>query len=302
MSKQSNNGKCSFPDKKDMTYWIIILVLFSIGAFTVYYGSDKDVISHIGFGGTIVSILLALIAIIYSFYQSNTYENATHKLDTSAVKIEEATNKLSNVSEVEKVVDEFKVEVQDMRTSIHGLETILGTVHSNVGTISKDWESLRDSMLTTQSSNSKVEFADNQNLSFEYFKKVIDNGGNLPFFALELIDSAYHYKVNDVYLTRWTRFYIETFLPSSDFLNNVDLNRNIQTYLDVFIMAFNQVGFIGSERRNENGNRIIRVNQVNENLSKALDEELRKIKQNDPSRHDNYLKLRGAMEAYKGEN
>ncbi|QXE01743.1 hypothetical protein [Terribacillus sp. DMT04] len=66
MSKEK--VKNSRIEKKDMGYWIVILVLIMVGQFTFFYGDKNDIVSHIGFGGTIVSILLAVVAIIYSFY------------------------------------------------------------------------------------------------------------------------------------------------------------------------------------------------------------------------------------------
>lgn len=56
-------------EKKDMGYWIVILVLVLIGVLTVKLGDNPDVIDYLGFGGTIASILLAVVALIYSFFR-----------------------------------------------------------------------------------------------------------------------------------------------------------------------------------------------------------------------------------------
>lgn len=55
-------------------FWIsIALVVLSqhvITFWTIDYGADPEVISHIGFAGTILSAVLAVVAIVYAFYQS----------------------------------------------------------------------------------------------------------------------------------------------------------------------------------------------------------------------------------------
>jgi type II secretory pathway pseudopilin PulG len=48
---------------------LIILFEYQLITWTQRYGTDHDVVSHVGFAGTIVSIILALVAIFYSYYQ-----------------------------------------------------------------------------------------------------------------------------------------------------------------------------------------------------------------------------------------
>lgn len=55
--------------KKDLGYWILILVLAIITILTWRLGDNPDVIGYLGFGGTIASILLAVVALIYSFFR-----------------------------------------------------------------------------------------------------------------------------------------------------------------------------------------------------------------------------------------
>lgn len=47
-----------------------MLFEYVVMEWTRVYGSNQDVVSHVGFAGTIVSIVLAVIAIIYSYYQT----------------------------------------------------------------------------------------------------------------------------------------------------------------------------------------------------------------------------------------
>jgi len=49
---------------------LVVLFEYIVIEWTRVYGSNDDVVSHVGFAGTIVSIVLAVIAIIYSYYQN----------------------------------------------------------------------------------------------------------------------------------------------------------------------------------------------------------------------------------------
>jgi hypothetical protein len=71
--------------KKDYQYVIVILVVIIIVIFTFYYGTDNNQItSYMGFAGTITSIILAVAALIYTYYQSTTSQTQAQKLaDTS---------------------------------------------------------------------------------------------------------------------------------------------------------------------------------------------------------------------------
>lgn len=165
-----------FPNKRDFYYIVGFLIIAIVFVFSGRLADNTLFVDYVGFSGTIVSILLAVIAIIYSFYQSSTYENATHKLDTSANKIEEAATKLSSVSDVERVLKEFKKEVTDIRSGISGLESIVQTVHSGVDSMNRSWESTKKELFKHEKPINKVEFTDTQNFDLEYFKNVRKRG------------------------------------------------------------------------------------------------------------------------------
>ena len=58
--------------KKDCLFIAMILLLsqYIIFQWTYNFGSDKNLLDHISFAGTIISIILAIVAIIYSFIQA----------------------------------------------------------------------------------------------------------------------------------------------------------------------------------------------------------------------------------------
>jgi hypothetical protein len=53
-----------------LTMLLVMLFEYIVIEWTRAYGSNTDMVSHVGFAGTIVSIVLAVVAIIYSYYQN----------------------------------------------------------------------------------------------------------------------------------------------------------------------------------------------------------------------------------------
>jgi hypothetical protein len=93
-------------DAKDYNYWIFILVLLLIGLSTSKLGNDSAILNYVSFAGTITSILLAVVAIIYSFFQNFSNASLNQKLIESADKIENATRRVDEtLSSIENVTD-----------------------------------------------------------------------------------------------------------------------------------------------------------------------------------------------------
>ncbi|MGG0284111.1 hypothetical protein ABEY41_03070 [Peribacillus butanolivorans] len=88
-------------EKKDILYWLLIVCLGSISCLTFQYSGDKDALSHWSFAGTIVSIILAVVAIGFTLFQTLASNLSSEKIAISADKIEKASNGL-NVDELIK--------------------------------------------------------------------------------------------------------------------------------------------------------------------------------------------------------
>lgn len=60
-----------FPTRKDLFYWLLISLLFTIVVSVWKTNNPGMLVDQISLGGTFLSILLAVVAIIFSFVQSN---------------------------------------------------------------------------------------------------------------------------------------------------------------------------------------------------------------------------------------
>lgn len=121
---------------KDLIYWLIIVVLFSLLSSDIGQYNDL-LLDNWAFAGTIVSIILAVIAILYTFDQSSTTVASTKKLEESANRVEEATKELEGtnindtINELEQRLSLLIGEIQhsiteNVSTNIEGLKTLFG--------------------------------------------------------------------------------------------------------------------------------------------------------------------------------
>lgn len=124
------NAFTSWIKKKDLLYWLLIICLGAISLFTFRYKDATEVISHWSFAGTIVSIILAVIAIGFTLFQTLTSELSSEKITKSAEKIEEITNKLDTQSIVESS-EIMKDAAEYLKEKMESIEEKLNAI--NIG-------------------------------------------------------------------------------------------------------------------------------------------------------------------------
>ncbi|PFY27957.1 hypothetical protein [Bacillus toyonensis] len=121
-------------EKKDLAYWLIIIILFAVSTYTYKYSTNENVIAHWGFAGTIVSIILAIIAIVYTFFDNFTSKSSHQKLEESADKIKDITQKLdsNNLVESSNKIEEIRFQLEfimnNMDTKLKGINTELTSI------------------------------------------------------------------------------------------------------------------------------------------------------------------------------
>ncbi|HGY5264072.1 TPA: hypothetical protein ACNU2R_003483, partial [Aeromonas salmonicida subsp. salmonicida] len=66
---------------------ITVLIQFIIQASAWLYGENSGALGYLSFAGTAVSIILAVLAIIYSFLQSSAQEKSSLNISTQVAKL-----------------------------------------------------------------------------------------------------------------------------------------------------------------------------------------------------------------------
>jgi len=96
-------------EKKDMLYWILILILFIVWIITVKLGDDSSSIQYIWFASSISSLLLATLSILYSYFQNFSINSANDKLQMLISEM------WTNVSSIHTGVKEIKDGIDEKK-------------------------------------------------------------------------------------------------------------------------------------------------------------------------------------------
>lgn len=136
---------------------ITILLEFIFLQF-IYTGSDnKDLVNLFSFGATLISIILALIAIFYSFLQTEAQKEDARFLAAQLSSLANVTDKLANSS------DEVNSSIVEMKLFVDSLDKISDEVSKSREEIAK-----LDSKLGASTEVKKTEESNNANKNKAY--------------------------------------------------------------------------------------------------------------------------------------
>lgn len=158
--------------------WIFVIILVILSQFLLHqYSSnmmnENQVINYISFSGTIVSIILAILAIVYSFFQSITQQSNSDKI-------------ASNVESLTVVASTVNTSVDTMIAQVDTLNTVVDDVRN----LPSDIVTLVSEALEKLNSKHVVDIREAVS---EYIERVKPDKDN---------DSARNQKINDGVVTQ----------------------------------------------------------------------------------------------------
>jgi hypothetical protein len=115
-----------------LTLLLVMVVEYQICNWTQNYGADKDVVSHVGFAGTIVSIVLAVIAILYSYFQTFAQQRDAGALTKRLEELGTVSQSLSaaaerNTEQTQHLAS-IRTQIQEQLTASKRAEGLLGDI------------------------------------------------------------------------------------------------------------------------------------------------------------------------------
>ncbi|PEJ52827.1 hypothetical protein [Bacillus wiedmannii] len=165
-------------EKKDLAYWLIIIILFAVSTYTYKYSTNENVIAHWGFAGTIVSIILAIIAIVYTFFDNFTSKSSHQKLEESADRIKDITKKLDSnnlvdsSNKIEEIGSKLEVITFKMDKQLESINNEINKMHNNTNQSFSQFNKKLDSHLgfATQNTNNDTKGnASLESIDLEHF-------------------------------------------------------------------------------------------------------------------------------------
>lgn len=214
----SDDAKKSFYfiSKKDLIYWILIISMFSIINFTYSYKEENDIISHWGFAGTVVSIILAVIAILFTLYQTFSGDLASQRINDAVKTLEDLTQTFDTAS------------LQDSATNMRNASNLL---ENHINDISNQFKNFDDRFKDLENNFEKNSINDNaifspgiafsEELLEDFLSNNFENMALYPrFFIYSHLKAKYLYK--DILNIKKNRVIIHKTLVNIVVLN--DLN------------------------------------------------------------------------------
>lgn len=120
---------------------IAILLMAEAWVLNISYAfvSDQDVINYISFASTIASLLLAIIAIIYGFYQSDGQKKSASAIEYQLESMRMVQGTINNAASdlmgnVEKIVSATGA-LKSISDSVEGMHPKLTALETNISTI-----------------------------------------------------------------------------------------------------------------------------------------------------------------------
>ncbi len=111
---------------------VFILMLLEAVVFylAVIHGGSVSAMSYVSFAGTLISIILGVVAIFYTMVESLKQSNSSDKIANGAADIERNSNKIS--SEVNKLSEAIQ-EITEISARVKKIETIAGDIAIGLG-------------------------------------------------------------------------------------------------------------------------------------------------------------------------
>lgn len=290
MSKRSVNLNKYF-DSKDYNYWLFILVLLLVGLSTSQFGNNVSVLNYVSFAGTITSILLAVVAIIYSFFQNFSNINLNQKLIESADKIEKS---IANIDSASKDISSTSSSIDNatnkMDSSSEKIESLIDTVNNSLEVFNKVSEELTDRFESFSNDlqytvNTRMEIA--QSKISEVFDLVNSQTGSLNNpgkFDLsnskELTPDMVKTFVDNASITGVMALYCNFLMYKKN--KTLDLNSTLSEklpyhggYMFGYMVASANIGIIGMIRNKED--KTFSVTYYNETLQSIIEDRVKSI-------------------------
>ena len=128
--------KSGFIRKKDLYYWIGFLLFIIIASISSKIYLLPQLSDYIGFAGTLTSIVLGVVAIIYSLIQGSESAKGQYEIEKSCEELkkisEELNTSFENLKNLSNSVKENIDIMNNLNEKIIGIEDNIGTKISEV--------------------------------------------------------------------------------------------------------------------------------------------------------------------------
>lgn len=109
--------------KKDFFYWMLFLMFVCISILSDKFYQIQNFMDYISFSGTILSIILGVIAIIYSFFQSHDSNKSVEDMHYMINELKETIRKLNGIENMITLTSETQSNTKDLYEKLDEMVT-----------------------------------------------------------------------------------------------------------------------------------------------------------------------------------
>lgn len=138
--------------RREWLMTILILLMMQAGALTAshVFMSSQDVINYISFASTIASLLLAVLAIVYGFYQSESQKRTGDGIEVHLSHLRTTTEQIRSVSTSlaanSSDAAELSSSLKNLNEALQATHSKLNSVEGSVNNVVRQQESLGTSL------------------------------------------------------------------------------------------------------------------------------------------------------------
>lgn len=222
--------------KLHLKYVIGILVAINILILTINWGGLKDVVSYVSFAATLASLLLAILAIVYSYTSSGSLISYSDRISKAGEDLNKTYHQLQHLlGRVDTLCDSIPESFADLKKQVTSTNDYLDRLSTNRRSVSADapdgdfvYPISVKSFVNNASPNGLFSILfcihaknNNKTFSLSEIAKIIDAEEPYIYGWLMAIDSAGLIDI-DTKTDKWKVNFIEEFFTKELILETID--------------------------------------------------------------------------------
>lgn len=157
MTEETNFNVSQPFSRREWLMLIAIMLAFEYWLLTTsyFYKNQQDVIGYVSFAATIASLLLALIAIIYGYYQSDGQQRSAAAIASQIDSMRDVQKQLNNASD--GIADQLTgmtvtaSELKNLTESLDGTHRTLGVIEGGINGVLAEQLAIKVAVASMQS-------------------------------------------------------------------------------------------------------------------------------------------------------
>ena len=173
------------------TYYIsgilVFIIIELVTGLCMGNAHHSDILSYVSFAATLSSLIMSVVAIIFTIVTSNRGEEQYMKIDNASDKVADSLGRFAEKTEIiDKSVEEFKDIARDLSSQMDSLYKEMGGTHNEVSEVKR---MLTDQQLHIEAAVPKdkdTKRGENSQQFVESFLSISSFSGNIALYACVL--------------------------------------------------------------------------------------------------------------------